>query len=347
MTSDHRPGTSRPCYLPRAPKNVYKNPSGWRAENGRRAAGVPPRPLPTGIHAREPPVPAEGGTRPGVRRPVPHHPRDCDEHRRRRPPRVLPPGARGGRAGHGLFHERDSVARALRTDDCLLPRRLVAGRLSDPRPAPPRAQAPAPPGARVDPRRPRGGPRRADEAPGVGGGARAFAEGGEGRGEARVPAHGIAEGPLRGEAPGAAEEAAGDRRRAHAARERSREGVVLMCAMEYKQVIVVREDLNISEGKRAAQVAHAAVGAALEARESHTKWYKEWLREGQRKVVLRARDLQELRELHEQARTLKLPAVMIDDAGLTELPPGTTTCLGIGPAPEDQVDRVTRRLPLW
>jgi PTH2 family peptidyl-tRNA hydrolase len=120
-----------------------------------------------------------------------------------------------------------------------------------------------------------------------------------------------------------------------------------MCAMEYKQVIVVREDLDISEGKRAAQVAHAAVGAALEARESHTKWYKEWLREGQRKVVLRARDLQELRELHEQARTLKLPAVTIDDAGLTELPPGTTTCLGIGPAPEDQVDRVTRRLPLW
>jgi len=116
--------------------------------------------------------------------------------------------------------------------------------------------------------------------------------------------------------------------------------------MEYKQVIVVREDLDISEGKRAAQVAHGALSAALEAREKHTKWYKEWLREGQRKVVLRAEDLGHLRALHEKARALKLPCASIDDAGLTELPPGTTTVLGIGPAPEDLVDQVTGSLPL-
>lgn len=117
--------------------------------------------------------------------------------------------------------------------------------------------------------------------------------------------------------------------------------------MEFKQAIVVREDLNVSEGKRAVQVAHAAVGAALDAREKQTKWFKGWLREGQRKVVLRARDVDELHVLQEEARALKLPAVMIDDAGLTELPPGTTTCLGIGPAPEELMDRVTRRLRLW
>jgi len=117
--------------------------------------------------------------------------------------------------------------------------------------------------------------------------------------------------------------------------------------VEFKQVIVVREDLAISEGKRAAQVAHASVSAALEARDKHAKWFKGWLREGQRKVVLRTKDVDELRVLHEAARALKLPAVIIDDAGLTELPPGTTTCLGIGPAPEEIVDRVTRRLRLW
>lgn len=112
-------------------------------------------------------------------------------------------------------------------------------------------------------------------------------------------------------------------------------------------MLVVREDLGISEGKRAAQVAHAAVSASLEAREHHARWYKGWLREGQRKVVVRAKDLEELRALHAQAKSLKLPAALIDDAGLTEVPPGTTTSLGIGPAPEDLVDRVTRRLPLW
>lgn len=115
---------------------------------------------------------------------------------------------------------------------------------------------------------------------------------------------------------------------------------------QYKQVLVVREDLAISEGKRAAQVAHAALTAAQEAREGNGKWYKEWMREGQRKVVLRARDLAELRVLHEKARSLKLPTALIEDAGLTEIPPGTTTCLGIGPAPENLIDQVTGRLPL-
>lgn len=120
-----------------------------------------------------------------------------------------------------------------------------------------------------------------------------------------------------------------------------------MGEMEYKQVLVLREDLGISEGKRAVQVAHAALGAAQEGRERHGKWYKEWLREGQRKVVLRARDLAHLKALQEKARSLKLPCVLIDDAGLTEVPPGTTTCLGVGPAPDHLIDQVTGNLPLW
>jgi len=117
--------------------------------------------------------------------------------------------------------------------------------------------------------------------------------------------------------------------------------------MEYKQVLVLRQDLAISEGKRAVQVAHAALGAAQEARERHGRWYKAWQSEGQRKVVLRARDLEHLRALYEKARALKLPAAIIDDAGLTEVPAGTTTCLGIGPAPEHMIDQVTGNLPLW
>jgi PTH2 family peptidyl-tRNA hydrolase len=116
--------------------------------------------------------------------------------------------------------------------------------------------------------------------------------------------------------------------------------------MEFKLVVVVRDDLKMSGGKLAAQVAHAAVTCALEAKAKKTKWFSSWYSEGQKKVVLRARDLEELRSLGEKASRAGLPRALITDAGFTELPPNTTTCLGIGPGPEADIDRITGQLPL-
>ncbi|MGQ9588645.1 MAG: peptidyl-tRNA hydrolase Pth2 [Thermoplasmata archaeon] len=116
--------------------------------------------------------------------------------------------------------------------------------------------------------------------------------------------------------------------------------------MQYKLVVVVRDDLKISHGKLAAQVAHAAVSCAIQARTKRAKLFSAWYKEGQRKVVLKVKALDDLRELKDRAAKAGLIHSLIMDAGLTELPPSTITCLGIGPAPEREVDSITGSLPL-
>ena len=119
-----------------------------------------------------------------------------------------------------------------------------------------------------------------------------------------------------------------------------------MGEFEYKQVLVFRSDLKLSKGKIAAQAGHAAVSAAQEAHNRHRSWWDSWLFEGQRKVAVKVKDEEELLELEEAAIDLGLPNALIVDKGLTEVPPGTVTCLGIGPAPAEKVDKLTGYLPL-
>jgi PTH2 family peptidyl-tRNA hydrolase len=112
---------------------------------------------------------------------------------------------------------------------------------------------------------------------------------------------------------------------------------------EIKQVIVVRNDVGLSRGKLAAQCCHAAIECFRNAKPSLKK---RWLDEGQKKVVLSARSLGELIKIKDMAKKAGINFSLIADAGLTEVPPGTITCIGIGPAPSRDIDRITGSLPL-
>ncbi len=111
--------------------------------------------------------------------------------------------------------------------------------------------------------------------------------------------------------------------------------------MAYKQVIVVRADLKMGKGKLAAQAAHAAVMASDRSPDK-----RKWLDEGQKKTVVKVASEKELLAILQEAKDRGLPAALVEDAGHTQLEPGTRTCVGIGPAHEDVLDKITGELKL-
>jgi PTH2 family peptidyl-tRNA hydrolase len=111
-----------------------------------------------------------------------------------------------------------------------------------------------------------------------------------------------------------------------------------------KLVIVMRADLGMSVGKVAAQAAHAATAAALAAQ--GTAGFQRWVDEGQPKVVLRVNSLAGLEEVVRRAEAAALPVELVEDAGRTEVEPGTPTCCAVGPAEAADLDRVTGSLAL-
>ncbi len=114
---------------------------------------------------------------------------------------------------------------------------------------------------------------------------------------------------------------------------------------DIKQVIAVRTDLDMGKGKIAAQVGHACVLGAEHVRKSHPEWYQEWWGE-QKKVVVKVFGTKELQKVKRGAIELNLPWSEVSDAGHTQLAPGTTTCISIGPAPENLIDKITGDLKL-
>ena len=108
-----------------------------------------------------------------------------------------------------------------------------------------------------------------------------------------------------------------------------------------KQAIVVRTDLKMSKGKIASQVAHASVASFIK-----SKSKRKWVDEGMKKVILKVSGLKELKQLYRLAKKEKLSCELIRDRGLTQIKSGSITCLGIGPANDSKIDKITSKLRL-
>ncbi|PSG99426.1 MAG: aminoacyl-tRNA hydrolase [Nanohaloarchaea archaeon SW_7_43_1] len=111
---------------------------------------------------------------------------------------------------------------------------------------------------------------------------------------------------------------------------------------QLKQVIVIRDDLDISRGKQISQSCHASVGAY---RKADSNIISDWESGGGKKVVVSSGE-RKLEDLYAETKSKDIPACLVNDAGLTEVEPGTVTALGIGPDKENKIDSMTGELEL-
>jgi peptidyl-tRNA hydrolase, PTH2 family len=108
----------------------------------------------------------------------------------------------------------------------------------------------------------------------------------------------------------------------------------------YKQVIVIRKDIEMSPAKLGVQVAHGSI-------ESYVKTdpaiRDEWYMEGMRKIVLMVNSKEELTNILRSCHS----AVYIVDFGLTELEPNTVTGLTFPIMLTEDIDKITKHLKLY
>ncbi len=116
---------------------------------------------------------------------------------------------------------------------------------------------------------------------------------------------------------------------------------------KYKQVIVIRTDLKMKAGKKCAQACHASLSAAEIARSKNVDTYRGWKKQsGQRKIVLKIDSEEGIRKLYHDVMDAGIAAFLVQDAGLTQLEPGTVTALGIGPDNSNKIDKLCGNLKL-
>ncbi len=115
---------------------------------------------------------------------------------------------------------------------------------------------------------------------------------------------------------------------------------------EIKQVIIIRIDITMGKGKQVAQGAHASLMSYFEAERADKKIAREWLDTGEKKIVLKTDSEETITKLFAAFKFKKIPCALVSDAGLTQIPPGTKTALGIGPWPSEEIDMFTKGFKL-
>ncbi|KAK0410965.1 hypothetical protein QR680_005411 [Steinernema hermaphroditum] len=115
----------------------------------------------------------------------------------------------------------------------------------------------------------------------------------------------------------------------------------------FKMIFVVNMKLKMGVGKVAAQVGHATLGCyqAAQRTPEGTSALDSWDYKGARKIVVRGDDTEHLIALQRAARSIGLFTCLVQDAGHTQVEPGSRTVLAIF-GEISEVDSITKDLKL-
>jgi PTH2 family peptidyl-tRNA hydrolase len=137
--------------------------------------------------------------------------------------------------------------------------------------------------------------------------------------------------------------------------------------MQTKQVIVLRRDLNMKRGKQIVQACHASMKVILDRGNfyeqggflfpskvgfdiPHNKLTPEmidWMEGTFTKICLSVGSAQELQDVYDKALAAGLPCALIEESSLADsMGKPTKTCVAIGPASNEEIDKITGGLDL-
>ena len=112
----------------------------------------------------------------------------------------------------------------------------------------------------------------------------------------------------------------------------------------YKLVFLVRTDLGMGTGKIAAQVGHASIGAY---KQCPRAILDKWELSGQAKIVLQVESLEQMMVLKQCAESTGILTHHVEDAGRTQIEPGSITVCAIGPDADSKINEITGSLKLF
>ena len=107
---------------------------------------------------------------------------------------------------------------------------------------------------------------------------------------------------------------------------------------ELVEYFVVNYELNMSIGKTCAQVGHVATIIAVEFAEFDDS-FDAWYTKDQKKLILKGKQ-------KDLERLIDAGFYYIRDNGLTEIPKGSLTCVGLPPMLKSEAQKYVKRLQL-